>query len=93
TRQFDSVAVQPPKGFNLEKFRIEPETMTVVLEIPGSQVDSFTVADFEISFKRPAILRDSVRAALKTTLPDNVSIVSPLVDSVLILSRDENTGN
>lgn len=93
TRQFDSVAVQPPRGFNLDKFKVEPETITVVLEIPGSEVDSFSVEDFEISFKRPPILRDSVRAALKTTLPDNVSIVSPLVDSVLILSRDENTGD
>ncbi len=93
TKFFDSVVVVPPKGFNLTKYAVIPETLSLTLEAPESLVDSLSRDDFEISFKRPAILRDSVRAALRTTLPDHVTIIAPLVDSVLIISRDESSGD
>ncbi len=93
TKFFDSVTVVPPKGFNLTKYAVVPETLSLTLEAPESLVDSLSRDDFEISFKRPAILRDSVRAALRTTLPEHVIIIAPLIDSVLIISRDENSGD
>lgn len=86
-KMFSAVAITPPRNFNTDKFAIVPDTLSFVLEIPESQVDSFGVQDFVISFKRPPILQDSARAAVRWLLPDNVRVVGPMLDSVLIVTN------
>lgn len=86
-KMFSGVAITPPRNFSTDKFAIVPDTISFVLEIPESQIDSFGVDDLVISFKRPPILQDSVKAAVRWLLPDNVRVVGPMLDSLLIVSK------
>jgi hypothetical protein len=90
---FAGVSIEPPSRFDLDRFAYVPETLSLRLEIPESMVDSFTIDSFDLYFKQPAILRDSVRTPLRLNLPDKVSVVGALLDSVLIVPRDEDSGN
>ncbi|MCK4856541.1 MAG: hypothetical protein KAT58_01085 [candidate division Zixibacteria bacterium] len=84
---FSEVAVIPPRNFKSKRFSYLPDTLSLTLEIPQSQVDSFTVNDFRVTFKSPPILKDSARAEIRYDLPENVGIVGPKPDSLLILAK------
>jgi hypothetical protein len=84
---FTGVAITPPRNFNTDDYAIVPETLSFRLEIPESQVDSFGVDQFVISFKRPLPLRDSTKAAIRWFLPENVEVVGPKLDSLLIIPK------
>lgn len=86
-KAFLGVPITPPRTFNSKKYSIVPDTFSFVLEIPSSQIDSFSVNDFVISFKPPPIMRDSVRSAVRWLLPENVKVVGPMLDSLLIVTK------
>lgn len=86
-KTFESVRIISPRNFNSNEFQFIPDSISISLEIPESQVDSFTIKDFQVTFNRPQIMTDSIKAALIYSLPQNVEVIGPVVDSLLIIRK------
>lgn len=86
-KTFSNLAVTPPTSLDMSRYNIIPSHLTLVLGIPQSRSDRFTASDIVITFKRPPLLRDSVRVAIQYQLPNYVEIIGAHADSVLIVRK------
>ncbi|MGB5107957.1 MAG: CdaR family protein [Candidatus Zixiibacteriota bacterium] len=86
-RTLSDIAVKAPRDFNNSRYSFSPATIAVRLGFPASLRDSLDFRQVRASFSLGDDYRDSVRAAIRYTLPANVTVIGNSLDSVLILQR------
>lgn len=86
-KAFPWIGIVPPRGFNTRQYGFEPDSLTLLLGIPRSLLDSVSEEDIRITFSVPGNLTDSLKAALQYTLPRHVEFINSPPDSVLIIRK------
>jgi YbbR domain-containing protein len=86
-KAFSNLAIIPPAGFPSGQYDIVPAKLTFVVDIPQSKYGMVTTDNIGISFRRPLLVGDTIRAALEYTLPPGVRIAGARVDSVTLIKR------
>jgi hypothetical protein len=86
-RVFPALAIIPPAGFPSGRYDIVPPHLSLVVNIPQSRYALVTAANVAVSFRRPLLSGDTVRAALEYMLPPGVQIAGARVDSVTLIKK------
>jgi hypothetical protein len=86
-KAFSNLAIIPPPGFPSGRYDIVPAHVTFVVEIPQSKYSQVTTDKIGVSFRRPLLVGDSVRAAVEYTLPPGVQIAGTRLDSVTLIKK------
>lgn len=86
-KAFSNLAIIPPAGFPSGRYDIVPAHLTFVVDIPESKFGLVTSDNIGVSFRRPLLVGDTLRAAIEYTLPSGVRIVGARVDSVTLIKK------
>jgi len=86
-KAFSNLAIIPPAGFPSGRYDIIPAHLTFMVDVPQSKYGLVTTDNIGVSFRRPLLVGDTVRAAIEYTLPPGVQIAGPRVDSVTLIKR------
>ncbi len=84
---FSNLTIIPPPGFPSGRYDIVPSHLTVTANIPQSKYRFVNAADIGVSFRRPLLSSDTVKAALEYSLPDGVGIAGARLDSVMLIRK------
>lgn len=86
-KAFSNLTIIPPAGFPSGRYDIVPAHLTLVVNIPQSKYNLVTADNVAVSFRRPLLVGDTIRAAIEYTLPPGVQIAGARVDSVTLIKK------
>lgn len=86
-KAFSNLAIIPPAGFPSGQYDFVPAQLTFVVDIPQSKYSQVTTDSIGVSFRRPLLVGDTIRAAIEYTLPAGVQIAGVRVDSVTLIKK------